>query len=139
MALYEHIFLARQDISTQQVDGLVEKFKQVLTDNGGTTGKVENWGLRTSTYRIKKNRKAHYILMNVDAPAAAVSEMERQMRINDDILRYMTLRVEEHDDEPSAMMKKGDRDDRPKRDGGREERPRRSETPRSDEHSEAGE
>ncbi len=73
MALYEHIFLARQDISTQQVDGLVEKFKQVLTDNGGTTGKVENWGLRTSTYRIKKNRKAHYILMNVDAPAAAVS------------------------------------------------------------------
>ena len=138
MALYEHIFLARQDISTQQVDGLVEKFKQVLTDNGGTTGKVENWGLRTSTYRIKKNRKAHYILINIDAPAAAVSEMERQMRINDDILRYMTLRVEEHDDEPSAMMKKGDRDDRPKRDGGREERPRR-ESNRSDENSEAGE
>jgi len=138
MALYEHIFLARQDISTQQVDGLVEKFKQVLTDNGGSIGKVENWGLRTPTYRIKKNRKAHYILMNVDAPAAAVSEMERQMRINDDILRYMTLRVEEHDDEPSAMMKKGDRDDRPKRDSGREERPRR-ESSRSDEHSEAGE
>ncbi|MCP4181925.1 MAG: 30S ribosomal protein S6 [Hyphomicrobiales bacterium] len=139
MALYEHIFLARQDISTQQVDGLVEKFKQVLADNGGTTGKVENWGLRTATYRIKKNRKAHYILMNVDAPSAAVSEMERQMRINDDILRYMTLSVEKHDDKPSAMMKKGDRDDRPKRDGGREERPRRSESPRSDEHSEAGE
>jgi len=139
MALYEHIFLARQDISAQQVDGLVEKFKQVLADNGGTTGKVENWGLRTSTYRIKKNRKAHYILMNVDAPAAAVSEMERQMRINDDILRYMTLRVDEHDDEPSAMMKKGDRDDRPKREGSREDRPRRSESNRSDDNSEAGE
>ncbi len=139
MALYEHVFLARQDISAQQVDGLVEKFKQVLADNGGTTGKVENWGLRTATYRIRKNRKAHYILMNVDAPAAAVSEMERQMRINDDILRYMTLRVDEHDDEPSAMMKKGDRDDRPKREGGREDRPRRSESNRSDDNSEAGE
>ena len=134
MALYEHTFLARQDISTQQVDSLVEKFKQILVDNGGSVGRVENWGLRTATYRIKKNRKAHYILMNVDAPSAAVSEMERQMRINDDVLRYLTIRVDNHDDEPSAMMKKNDRDDRPRRDGprdgprdsGREERPRRS-------------
>ncbi len=143
MALYEHIFLARQDISTQQVDALVEKFKEILVENGGSVGKVENWGLRTATYRIKKNRKAHYILMNVDAPSAAVTEMERQMRINDDVLRYMTIRVEAHDDEPSAMMKKNDRDDRPRRDssrdGGRDERPRRSSSQQSDERSEAGE
>lgn len=129
MALYEHTFLARQDISAQQVESLVEKFKTVLVDNGGSVGKVENWGLRTATYRIKKNRKAHYVLMNVDAPSDAVAEMERQMRINDDILRYLTIRVEEHDDEPSAMMKKNDRDDRPRRDGpregGRDDRPAR--------------
>ncbi len=143
MALYEHIFLARQDISTQQVDALVEKFKEILVENGGSVGKVENWGLRTATYRIKKNRKAHYIMMNVDAPSAAVTEMERQMRINDDVLRYMTIRVEAHDDEPSAMMKKNDRDDRPRRDsprdGGRDERPRRSSSQQSDERNEAGE
>ncbi len=143
MALYEHTFLARQDISTQQVDALVEKFKEILVENGGSVGKVENWGLRTATYRIKKNRKAHYIMMNVDAPSAAVAEMERQMRINDDVLRYMTIRVEAHDDEPSAMMKKNDRDDRPRRDtsrdGGRDERPRRSPSQQSDERSEAGE
>ncbi len=143
MALYEHTFLARQDISTQQVDALVEKFKEILVENGGSVGKVENWGLRTATYRIKKNRKAHYIMMNVDAPSAAVTEMERQMRINDDVLRYMTIRVEAHDDEPSAMMKKNDRDDRPRRDnprdGGRDERPRRSSSQQSDERNEAGE
>ncbi len=128
MALYEHIFLARQDISAAQVDALVEQFKGILGDNGGSVGRVENWGLRTTTYRIKKNRKAHYIMMNVDAPSQAVAEMERQMRINDDILRYMTIRVEEHEEEPSAMMKKGDRDDRPARggSGGRDERPRRA-------------
>ena len=141
MALYEHTFLARQDISAQQVDSLVEKFKGVLVENGGSVGKVENWGLRTATYRIKKNRKAHYILMNVDAPSAAVAEMERQMRINDDILRYLTIRVEKHDDEPSAMMKKNDRDDRPRRDGprdgGRDTRPARA--PRSADASEKGE
>jgi small subunit ribosomal protein S6 len=145
MALYEHTFLARQDISAQQVDSLVEKFKGVLVENGGSVGKVENWGLRTATYRIKKNRKAHYILMNVDAPSAAVAEMERQMRINDDILRYLTIRVENHDDEPSAMMKKNDRDDRPRRDGprdggrdgGRDTRPARA--PRSADASEKGE
>ena len=130
MALYEHTFLARQDISAQQVESLVEKFKGVLKDNDGSVGKVENWGLRNATYRIKKNRKAHYVLMNVDAPAAAVAEMERQMRINDDILRYLTIRVEKHDDEPSAMMKKNDRDDRPRRDGGHEDRPRRGPPPR---------
>lgn len=112
MALYEHVFLARQDISGQQVDALIEHFKGVLESNEGSVGKVENWGLRTAAYRIKKNRKAHYILMNVDASPAAISEMERQMRIHEDILRYMTIKVEAHDDEPSAMMKKSDRDDR---------------------------
>lgn len=112
MALYEHVFLARQDISGQQVDALIEHFKGVLESNEGSVGKVENWGLRTAAYRIKKNRKAHYILMNVDASPAAISEMERQMRIHEDILRYMTIKVEAHDEEPSAMMKKSDRDDR---------------------------
>lgn len=112
MALYEHVFLARQDISTQQVDALVEQFKTVLEENGGKVGKVESWGLRTLTYRINKNRKAHYILMNVDAPHAAVAEMERQQGLSEDILRFMTIRVEELDEEQSAMMQKRDRDDR---------------------------
>ncbi|MEX6505552.1 30S ribosomal protein S6 [Jiella sp. M17.18] len=113
MALYEHVFLARQDISNQQVDQLVETYRGVLEQNGGKVGKVENWGLKTLTYRIKKNRKAYYTLMNIDAPSAAVEEMERQMRFNEDILRYMTVRVEEHEEGQSAMMQK--RDDRPRR------------------------
>lgn len=112
MALYEHIFMARQDVSSQQVDGLVDHFKAVLEDNGGSVGKIENWGLKTLPYRVNKNRKAHYALMNIDAPAPAVAEMERQMRIHEDILRYMTVRVEEHEDGPSAMLRKSDRDDR---------------------------
>jgi len=125
MALYEHTFLARQDISSQQAEALADQFKGILEDNGGKVGKVENWGLRTSAYRIQKNRKCHYIHMNVDAPASALAEMERQMRINEDVLRYMTIRVEEHDEEPSAMMKKSDREDRPRRD--RDDRPPREE------------
>ena len=133
MALYEHVFLARQDISSQQVDALVEQYRGVLEANGGKVGKVENWGLKTLSYRIKKNRKAYYTLVNIDAPAAAVEEMERQMRFNEDILRYITIRVEEHEDSPSAMMQKrddrprrGDRDGRDGRDGGdRGGRPRR--------------
>ncbi|KZL24398.1 MULTISPECIES: 30S ribosomal protein S6 [unclassified Pseudovibrio] len=112
MALYEHVFLARQDISTQQVEALVEQFKTVLEENGGKVGKIETWGLRTLTYRINKNRKAHYTLMNVDAPHSAVAEMERQMGLSEDILRFMTIRVEELDEEQSAMMQKRDRDDR---------------------------
>ena len=127
MALYEHTFLARQDISAQQAEALADQFKTVLEENGGNVGKVENWGLRTAAYRIQKNRKCHYIHMNVDAPAAAVSEMERQMRIHEDVLRYMTIRVEEHEEGPSAMMKKSDRDDRPRRD--RDDRPPRSDKP----------
>ena len=127
MALYEHTFLARQDISAQQAEALADQFKSVLEENGGNVGKVENWGLRTAAYRIQKNRKCNYLPMNVHAPAAAVSEMERQMRIHEDVLRYMTIRVEEHEDGPSAMMKKSDRDDRPRRD--RDDRPPRSEKP----------
>jgi small subunit ribosomal protein S6 len=122
MALYEHVFLARQDISAQQVDALVEQYKGVLEANGGKVGRVENWGLKSLTYRINKNRKAHYVLMDIDAPAPAVHEVERQMRINEDILRYMTIAVEKHEDGPSAMMQKRDRDDRPRRDGDRPDR-----------------
>lgn len=124
MALYEHTFLARQDISAQQAEALADQFKGVLEENGGSVGRVENWGLKTAAYRIQKNRKCHYIHMNVDAPSPAVAEMERQMRIHEDILRYMTIRVEEHEDGPSAMMKKHDRDDRPRRND-RDDRPRR--------------
>ena len=129
MALYEHVFLARQDISGQQAEALVEQYKGVIESGGGKVGRVENWGLKSLTYRIKKNRKAHYLLMDIDAPSDAVKEMERQMRINEDILRYMTIRVEEHEAGPSAMMQKRDRDDRPRR-GDRDDRgPRR---PRED-------
>ena len=125
MALYEHVFLARQDISAQQVDALVEQYKGVLEANGGKVGRVENWGLKSLTYRINKNRKAHYVLMDIDAPAPAVHEVERQMRINEDILRYMTIAVEKHEDGPSAMMQKRDRDDRPRREDGDRPFPRR--------------
>ena len=123
MALYEHVFLARQDVSSQQVDTLVDQFKSVIEGNGGAVKKVENWGLRSLAYRIRKNRKAHYRLLNIDAPAPAVAEMERQMRINEDILRFMTVRVDELEEGPSAMLQKRDRDDdRSDRPGG--DRPR---------------
>ncbi len=127
MALYEHVFLARQDISAQQVDALVESFKGVIEGNGGKVAKNEYWGVKSLAYRIKKNRKAHYTLLNLDAPPAAVAEMERQMSINEDVLRFMTVRVEALEDGPSAMLQKRDRDERGPREGGfRDERgPRR--------------
>lgn len=112
MPLYEHVFLARQDISSQQVETLVDHFKSVVAENGGEVGKVEHWGLKSIAFRLKKNRKAHYTLMNITAPGDAIAEMERQMRLNEDVLRYLTLRVDEHEDGPSAMMQKRDRDDR---------------------------
>ncbi|WP_114008991.1 30S ribosomal protein S6 [Cohaesibacter intestini] len=112
MALYEHVFLARQDISQQQVESLVEQYKTLITEAGGTVGKVEFWGLRSIAYRINKNRKAHYVLMNIDAQSDTVAEMERQMRLNEDVMRFMTIRVEEHEEDQSAMMQKRDRDDR---------------------------
>ena len=112
MPLYEHIYLARQDVSPQQVEELTNNLTEVLTQGGGKVTKNEYWGLKSLSYRIKKNRKAHYSLLNIDAPAPAVAEMERQMRINEDILRFMTVRVDELEEGPSAMMQKRDRDDR---------------------------
>jgi len=126
MSLYEHVFLARQDVSSQQVEALVEQFKTIIEESGGTVGKVENWGLKTLTYRIRKNRKAHFTLMNLDAAPEAVAEVERQQRLSEDILRSLTLRVDEHEEGVSAMMQK--REDRGDRRGGRfgdRERPRR--------------
>ena len=129
MALYEHIFMARQDVSSQQVDALVEHFKTVLEANEGSVGKIENWGLKTLPYRVNKNRKAHYALMNIDAPAAAIQEMERQMRLHEDVLRYMTIRVEEHEDGPSAMLRRNERDERGPRGGRGGDRPARRPAP----------
>ncbi len=125
MPLYEHVFMARQDISNAQMDTLTEQFKSIITDNGGKIGRTEYWGLKPLTYRIRKNRKAHYALMNIEAPAAAVAEMERQMGLNEDVIRFMTIRVEEHEEEPSVQMRAGrDRGDRPDR-GDRGDRPDR--------------
>ena len=120
MPLYEHVFLARQDISTQQVEGLVQEFRTIIEGQGGTIGKTEYWGLKGLTFRIKKNRKAHFSLMNIDAPPAAVTELERQERLSEDVLRFLTVRVDEHEEGPSAMMRKADRDrERDERGGGR--------------------
>lgn len=112
MALYEHIYLARQDVSAQQVEELTTQYSELLATNGGKVVKTEYWGLKTLSYKIKKNRKAHYTLLNIDAPHAAVAEMERQMGISEDILRFMTIRVDTLEDGPSVMMQKRDRDDR---------------------------
>jgi small subunit ribosomal protein S6 len=112
MPLYEHVFLARQDVTPQQVEGFVEQYKGVIEQNGGRVEKTEMWGVKSLAYRIKKNRKAHFAMFNLDAPAAAVAEMERQMRINEDILRFMTIRVDALDAEPSVMMQKRERDER---------------------------
>jgi len=115
MALYEHVLMARQDVSAQQVEALVEQYKGIIEANGGSVPKVEYWGVKSLGYRIKKNRKAHYSLLNINAPSAAVLEMERQMRINEDILRFLTIRVEELEEGQSAMLQKRDRDDRGER------------------------
>jgi small subunit ribosomal protein S6 len=116
MALYEHVFLARQDLSPQQVDELVEQYKGIITSNGGSVGRVENWGLKSLTYRMNKNRKAYYTLMDLDCAPAALNEMERQMGLSEDVLRFMTVKVEKHEEGPSAMMQKreerSDRGDR---------------------------
>ena len=126
MALYEHVFLARQDLSQQQVDALVEHYKGVIEANGGSVGRVENWGLKSLTYRVKKNRKAYYTLMDVNAPAAAIKEVERQEGLSEDILRFLTIKVEAHEEGPSAMMQKRDRDDRGDRPFGDRDRGPRS-------------
>ena len=138
MALYEHICLARQDLTAQQVEALNEQFKATIASLGGTVGKVEYWGVKSLAYRIKKNRKAHFTLINVDAPAAALAEAERQWSINEDVLRHLTIRVEALEDGPSAMLRKrddddsrerGDRPDRgPRMPGSRPPRPRREDS-----------
>src|ERR671912_451485 len=112
MPLYEHIFMARQDVTPQQVETMVDQYKGVIEQNGGSVDKTEMWGVKSLAYRIKKNRKAHFTMFNLNAPAPAVAEMERQMRINEDILRFITIRVEALETEPSVMMQKRDRDER---------------------------
>jgi small subunit ribosomal protein S6 len=118
MPLYEHVFLARQDISQAQVEALVKEYSDVITEAGGKVGKTEYWGLKTVAFKIKKNRKAHYSLMNLDAPSAAIAEMERRMGLSPDVIRFITIRVDEHETEPSIQMRKSDRDERG-RDGDR--------------------
>jgi small subunit ribosomal protein S6 len=125
MALYEHVFLARQDVSGQQVDALVDQFRQIVEQAGGKVAKVEPWGLKSLSYRVQKNRKAHFTLMNLDAPASAVAEIERQERLSEDVIRFLTIRVDEHEEGPSAMLRKSDRDDRGDRGGRFGDRPRR--------------
>src|SRR5215510_5208422 len=117
MPLYEHVFLARQDISQAQVEALTKEYTQVIEEGGGKVGKAEYWGVKTIAFKIKKNRKAHYSLLNIEAPPAAVAEMERRMGLSSDIIRFLTVRVEEHETEPSVQMRKSDRDER--RDGER--------------------
>ena len=137
MAFYEHVVIARQDISPQQAEALNDTLKSLVEEHGGHIAKIEYWGLRNLTYRIKKNRKGHYSLLALDAPAAAVQELERQLSINEDVLRYMTIRVEELDLELSPVLarrdrdreSRGEREGRGDRDGGgggdRGDRPRR--------------
>ena len=125
MPLYESVYIARPDISATQVEALTADMTKILEENGGKVTKDEYWGLKSLTYRIKKNRKGHYSLMNIDAPAAALIEMERNMRLHEDVLRYMSIRVEEHEDEPSVMMQsKSSRDDRDRGRGNDDDRPR---------------
>ncbi|MEN2784814.1 30S ribosomal protein S6 [Sphingomonas qilianensis] len=137
MALYEHVFLARQDLAQAQVDALAENAKKIIDDNNGRVVKTENWGLRSLAYKIAKNRKAHYVMLEIDAPGDVVAELERQTQINEDVIRYMTVKVDGHEEGPSVMMRKSDRDRerRGDREGGRPDRgdrPERSERPRRD-------
>jgi small subunit ribosomal protein S6 len=123
MPLYEHVVLARQDVSAQQVEEFAAQIKGVIEQMGGKVTKTEQWGVKSLAYRLRKNRKAHFTFMNVDAPPAVINEIERQERLNEDVLRYLTVRVEEHEQGPSAMMRKADRD-REERGGGFRDRDR---------------
>jgi small subunit ribosomal protein S6 len=119
MPFYEHVFLARQDASTQQVEELTTQMTGIVEQLGGKVTKTESWGVRSLTYRMNKNRKAHFVLLNIDAPSAAIAEIERQERISEDVIRYLSVRVEELEEGPSAMMRKADRDrERDDRGGG---------------------
>jgi small subunit ribosomal protein S6 len=147
MPLYEHVFLARQDASSQQVEELTAQFKGVVEQLGGSVTKVEQWGVKSLAYRLRKNRKAHFTLLNIDAPPAAINEVERQERLNEDVLRYLTIRVPELESGPSAMMRKSDRDrdrERDDRGGGhgdrrrdRDGRPPREESTQQSQETEA--
>ena len=122
MALYEHVFLARQDLAQAQVDTLAENAAKIITDNKGKVVKTESWGLRSLAYKIAKNRKAHYVMLEIDAPGGVVAELERQTQINEDVIRYMTVKVDEAEAGPSVMMRKQERDRerRGDREGGRD-------------------
>ena len=130
MSLYEHVFLARQDLSQAQVDALAENATKIITDNKGKVVKTESWGLRTLTYKIQKNRKAHFVMLDVDASGDAIAELERQTRMNEDVIRYMTVRVEAHEEGPSVMMRKSDRPERSERGGFGGDRPDRGDRDR---------
>jgi small subunit ribosomal protein S6 len=138
MALYEHVFLARQDLAQAQVDALAEIATKIVNDNEGRVVKTENWGLRSLAYKIAKNRKAHYVMLEIDAPGSVIAELERQTQINEDIIRYMTVKVDELEAGPTVMMRKSERDRerRGDREGGRggdrPDRGERSERPRRD-------
>ena len=131
MALYEHVFLARQDLAQAQVDALAEIATKIVNDNEGRVVKTENWGLRSLAYKIAKNRKAHYVMLEIDAPGSVIAELERQTQINEDIIRYMTVKVDTLEEGPTVMMRKQDRDRerRGDREGGREGRPDRGDRP----------
>ena len=131
MALYEHVFLARQDLAQAQVDALAEIATKIVNDNEGRVVKTEHWGLRSLAYKIAKNRKAHYVMLEIDAPGSVIAELERQTQINEDIIRYMTVKVDTLEEGPTVMMRKQDRDRerRGDREGGREGRPDRGDRP----------
>ncbi|NJM82483.1 MAG: 30S ribosomal protein S6 [Tabrizicola sp.] len=122
MPLYEHVFISRQDLSNAQAEGLIEHFSTVLADNGGKVVENEYWGVKTMAYKINKNRKGHYAFLKSDAPAAAVQEMERLMRLHDDVMRVLTIKVDKHGEGPSIQMQKRDERDRGDRDGDRGDR-----------------
>jgi small subunit ribosomal protein S6 len=130
MALYEHMLIARQDISAQQVDALATHLKTIVESEGGKVEKQEYWGLRSLSYRIKKNRKGHYVLLNLNSPSAAIVELERQLKINEDVLRFLTVRVEAFEQSNSSRKREREDGDRPRRD---DDRPRRDDDrPRRD-------
>jgi len=110
MPLYEHVFLARQDLSQSQVDALAATATEIVENNQGKVTKTETWGLKNLAYKIKRNRKAHFVLLNIDAPAGVIAELERQTSINEDVIRYMSVRVDEHEGGPSVQMRKSDRE-----------------------------
>jgi small subunit ribosomal protein S6 len=137
MPLYESIFIVRQDVPAAQVETLTTSFADIVRTNGGQVAKTEQWGLRSLAFRINKNKKGHYVLFNIDALPAAINELERNLRLHEDVLRFLTIRVEEHETGPSAMLRKEERSDRPfgerdrggDRGGDRQDRPRRAPRP----------